>query len=330
MLFGNAIRHGKTVSLFTDTGAIMGEEYWQEGRLHGAWNRRHRDGTVAEQGDYLDGKRVGTWKSFARDGSLTSRVSFQGGAMHGTAEWTVPNCVLEFDHGQIVRINGRPALDPLGEALRVGVIKDQRLRDELAGPDSADFVDIPLRDIATYYSEVLDCPVALDQRALEAQAIDVDMPITFDSGPCVPAQVAIFLTLQPQQLVAAHRFEIIWITHGNEVQTWADKTGVASLISSPPPDLPPRKLAAIRQSLAETANVDFIGVPLVELLGHFAKAHRLQIACQDQTLQQINQSIYFSLNGRSVEATLSTLCEHLGARIRWQPDHTLIMELRDE
>src|SRR5687767_12711592 len=193
MLFGHAIRHGRTVSLYAETGSILGEEHWQEGRLHGAWTRRHRDGMVAEQGVYRDGKKMGIWKSFARDGSLTSRVSFESGVLHGTAEWTVPTCVLVLDHGQIVRINGRPILDPFGEALRTGAIKDQQLLEELAAPEAADFVDVPLRDIAAYYSEVLNCPVVLDQRALASQAIDADMPITFYAGPCVPAQIALFL-----------------------------------------------------------------------------------------------------------------------------------------
>ncbi len=48
----------------------------REGKLHGAWRRYRRDGSLMRTGRFRDGERTGTWETYAADGILVKATQF--------------------------------------------------------------------------------------------------------------------------------------------------------------------------------------------------------------------------------------------------------------
>src|SRR5687768_11851163 len=107
--FGAPVRHGTTITYHPGLDVILGEEHWQDGQLHGPWLRFHRNGTVAERGEYRSGKKVGLWEYFDAHGSEVCHLSFDAGILHGPAEWKPwpggQATTVIYDHGQITSLN---------------------------------------------------------------------------------------------------------------------------------------------------------------------------------------------------------------------------------
>lgn len=328
VLFGEPLRHGKTTSYYALGKQVLGEEHWQDGRLHGPWIRRHRNGAIAQRGGYHGGKKTGRWEIFDSQGSLFGRMTFEGSVPHGDAVWILPDKTLRairYAYGEAVELDGLSNDDPLGEARRTGDITNPAVVEALDLWAVADFVDLPLRDVTEFYSELFRSNLQLDKRSLAEHAIPVDAPMSFGPSPPMPAGAALIMILEPYDLVMVYRFEQIWITHQNDARRWVDRTGVAKLVASPPADVPPARLEKVKDIFSKSAIMDFVDVPVTEALHQLADDYGVEIACCEPLLQQV--LVNTQAHNVSLESALSTMCEELSAHIGWGSDHSLVMQL---
>jgi hypothetical protein len=339
VLFGEPLRHGRTEIYFSDSRQPLGEEFWLEGQLHGTWSRLHRSGALAVHGEYRHGKRHGLWEYFTGGGERVCRIHYEEGLPHGKAEGLFENDrshTVVYQHGRISEVDGRPVDDPLGEAVGKATAANRAVAMAFAEPTLIDFVDTPLKDVADFYSEVCRIGVRLDARAVEARGTSTDTPISLFNRSGTPASAALFFVLEPLDLVAVYRFEQVWITTRQGARTWTDRTGVKALIASPPADLAGANLAALKNALASKARFDFYEVPILDVLAHIERTYRVPIECRESLLVDRRDDpfkqvpITLSVEGVSLEAALSTLCEHLRARLHWASVHKLVLELRPQ
>lgn len=71
----------------------VAEQDWVDGKKHGAYVRREKQGAVLEQGRFEAGRKIGLWTTFRRSGTKMEAGSFVKGKRHGT--W-----ILFHDSGQ--------------------------------------------------------------------------------------------------------------------------------------------------------------------------------------------------------------------------------------
>jgi hypothetical protein len=120
VLVGEPLREGRT-ELFDTKGNRIGEEYWREGALHGPWVRWYTTGRVRQTGEHSRGQKSGLWEQFDETGRPAARISYEEGQPHGVAEVFVhgePFHRLQYEHGVVTQVAGRPFNDPLGRAFQ--------------------------------------------------------------------------------------------------------------------------------------------------------------------------------------------------------------------
>jgi MORN repeat protein len=324
VLRGDPIREGLT-EYFDHEGQLVGQETWREGQLHGPFFRWYSSGRPAEAGQYHMGQKDGTWERFDPEGKLLLRMSYDRGYLHGAGQWFANGQALRtivYEHGEVKQIDGRRVDDPLGRALRNGQIDEHDLAQMFTKRAEADFQQTPLKDVADYISEDFNVNVALDQRALREAKISVDLPINLQERHLTAGTVLV-VVCEPHGLLATYRFGMIWITTKKDAKNWADRTGIAELLKSPPADVMASDREKVRAAFEQRAEFDFIDTPLQDVAEFVSEIYRVPLASEPR-IKDI--PVISNLRGVSLQNALGALCDQYGLRVRWVDGKTLLIE----
>lgn len=91
-----------------ESGKIMEEGRYENGRKHGLWTRWYENGRKAAQGRYAAGAEEGRFEFWAPSGALTQIATFEAGRYHGVVatydERGAPIEELDYAHGSRIRV----------------------------------------------------------------------------------------------------------------------------------------------------------------------------------------------------------------------------------
>jgi hypothetical protein len=105
--------------------------------------------------------------------------------------------------------NGKPlTAKQISEKLRMSV--------------DASFVDTPLKDVASYFTDVAGVPIIIDAKSLEEAAIPVDAPVTINLQG-LALRTTLQVMLDPLECVAAPREGYILISTPDRKQNLMDR-----------------------------------------------------------------------------------------------------------
>ncbi|HZL90653.1 MAG TPA: FecR domain-containing protein [Pirellulaceae bacterium] len=324
---GEPIREGLT-EWFDAQGRRLCEERWLEGRPHGVSLQLYTNGKVRERSEYSLGRRIGTWEGFDEAGRLSVRMPFDNGDPHDTWEWFADGKrvrTITFDHTEVKQIDGRPIDDPLGRACRLGQIDNERIQEMLTALDNCDFRSTPLISVVRYVSEKFKVNIELDRSTLRDACIGLDLSITLREDR-ITAGAKLVLLFEPHDLAATYRFGMIWITTKEDAKNWVDRTGIASVLKSPPPEVLPADRSKIAAAFQGPAEFDFVDTPLQDVADFLSEIYRVPITCEaDMKDIPLNSNV----RGISLQNALGALCDQYGLRVRWKDTKALIIESQD-
>jgi antitoxin component YwqK of YwqJK toxin-antitoxin module len=75
---GDGVRHGPFITLYPDHQIEISGSY-VDGKLDGAWERRHSNGAIAESGTYVAGLRDGVWRQLGESGNVLGEYTLARG-----------------------------------------------------------------------------------------------------------------------------------------------------------------------------------------------------------------------------------------------------------
>src|SRR5262245_65395854 len=85
------------------------------------------------------------------------------------------------------------------------------------------------------------------------------------------------LLFEPHGLAATYRFGMIWITSKENAKNWVDRTGVAEVLTSPPPEASPGDLSKIAAAFQRPVQFDFVDTPAKSALDFIAETYRVPL-----------------------------------------------------
>jgi hypothetical protein len=328
VLRGEPIREGLT-EWFDSEGHRLGQEHWREGKLHGAWIRWYSTGIVQEKGEYDRGRKQGLRERFDEEGQIAVRMPFDNGAPHGEWQWFnrgKSTGTVRFDHSEVTQIDGRQVDDPLGRACRLGQIDNERIKEMLTRIGWCDFHNTPLKDVVDFFSDQHKVNMVLDRHTLAGAGVQVDTAINFQQDQITTGAMLVLL-FEPYDLAATYRFGVIWITTKDDAKSWVDRTGIAELLKSPPPEVRTSDREKIRAAFEQPAQFDFLDTPVHYAAKWLSETYRVPIVC-DEGIKDM--PLTSNLRGVTFQNALGALCEHYGLRVRWKDGNTLVIEPQEE
>jgi hypothetical protein len=142
----------------------------------------------------------------------------------------------------------------------------------------------------------------------------------------VTTGAVLLLICSPLDLVATHRFGMIWITTQEDAASWVDRTGTSNLLETPPAGASPLDQQKVRAALEKPAAFDFLDTPVVDITGYLTDSYGIQFV-GDKSIQ--NLPLTSSLRGITLQNALGALCDQHDLRIRWTKGTTLVFERQE-
>jgi len=323
--FGKPIRDGLT-ELFAEDGFKIGEERWNEGHRHGRWTHWDTTGKVIREGEYSVGKKHGRWiEQCDESGNSEIRSGYNRDRLDGEWQFVDQGRVvrtIQYERGEVLTIDGVAIDDPLGRALRAGQIDEEHLAQMLTKPAEASFHNAPLKDVIEMVSEIYKENISLDRRVWLEGNVGADLPIRLKEKYLTSGAMLI-LVLDPHDLAATYRFGMIWVTTKENAKNWVDRTGLAEVLTSPPPEVLPGDRGKIAAAFQRPAQFDFVDTPVKDAVAFIAETYRVPMVCE---VGDDHQSITSNVRGISLQNALGALCDQYDLRIRWRDGKTLVIE----
>jgi hypothetical protein len=168
--------------------------------------------------------------------------------------------------------------------------------------------------------------MVLDRHTLAGAGVQVDTAINFQQDQITTGAMLVLL-FEPYDLAATYRFGVIWITTKDDAKSWVDRTGIAELLKSPPPEVRTSDREKIRAAFEQPAQFDFLDTPVHYAAKWLSETYRVPIVC-DEGIKDM--PLTSNLRGVTFQNALGALCEHYGLRVRWKDGNTLVIEPQEE
>lgn len=262
---GGRRKHG--LELWEVNGEVVASTTFKNGLRHGPYDSEN------VQGQYVDDLKEGTWTGpdrtstwhrgklhgpyeiRLRDPSAQFRKRKSAADRFANPAWAVTESLhvfkLEFTSGRLTQFNGQPASNRLFDLLEGDAI-DRVTQAELTKPTTLDVIEMPIKDVALFLSELHGIYVVCDPYLSPA-----DTPVT---GECRGIDLCSALTLMtaPYGLGCDYRYGCLWITTAADTNDWQDPTGVA--------DITPPAQSHLARVWNEPVAIESIEKPLAQAL----------------------------------------------------------------
>jgi hypothetical protein len=258
-------------------------------------------------------------------GNAEIRSGYDRDRLHGEWQWVDRGKVvrtIRYQHGELLSVDGVAVDDPLGRALAAGQIDDVHLQQMLTRPAEARFHSTLLETAIDIVSEIYQQGIGLDRRALYEAKLSPKWPISLEKK-YLTSGAMLALLLEPHGLTATYRFGMIWITTKDNARSWVDRTGVATALESPPPEVLPSDRERIRVAFQQLGHLDFVDTPLQDVAGYLSETYRVPIACE---MKFKDLPVTDTILGVSLQNALAAMCDQHGLRVRWRDGKTLVIE----
>jgi hypothetical protein len=332
---GKTIRNGR-VTGFNEDGKRIELSQYREGTLHGPHVRWFADGSIREQGEYIDGKKNGQWVSYCQQiraeplaivpVKCVSR--WKRGIPDGIWTWHDAAGELRYEarfaDGKLLVPFPQEFDSGLAECLKEGRIDDANLVLMLLSPSAVEFVETPLKDATDYLAEKHAVPIILDARSLEEGGVNIDEPVSLhiQEGPpfieCL-GRVLKSASKGSNRLVVDYRHGYMTITTPKAAAA-GDTTGVSQL--KIPPGSP---LASIWN---RRVDVECIETPLPAALKHLEEQVGMQgLFVLDEIPEELqNLPVTKRIKGHPFHQALGLLLSDFG-RARLKDDRWIAISL---
>jgi hypothetical protein len=226
VLRGEPLREGLT-EYFALQGQRVGEDHWREDRLHGPFVRWYTSGAMQLRGQYEMGRQQGVWEQFDDQGRLELTAEYDRDLPHGTWRWYESGRValtIRFEEGEAIELDGQPASDHLGIAVRRGIVDAPVEAAAIRRLYSLDLPAAPLHQLRSIVQARSELIVTIDPRS--NVSLRTPTPLVAER---LPLNACFLVALAGTDLAATYRHGGIWITTKTEAAR-GDATGVESLL----------------------------------------------------------------------------------------------------
>lgn len=102
-------QHGPSIRYYGN-GEVMVRAQFEKGEMTGDYRAWHKNGQVAEAGQYEDDEREGTFRTYAGDGTVLTEETYKNGKVHGKSRVWFPNGQLMVDASFVNGVRDGPAV----------------------------------------------------------------------------------------------------------------------------------------------------------------------------------------------------------------------------
>lgn len=276
---GGRLLHGPRRLIFPP-GDVVATWQFVNGKEHGPFTVRDANGLQKETGQYVDGARDGVWFSETttvqrtlNSGAWTKTsqtvrrtMNWRHGKLDGPSEidFGQRKLSLTFANGRLTGMDGRQMQNRLFDLLASGSIDSETIANELTKETNGNLVEMPVKDVLTYFQELHAIPFSIDAKADSKS----DSPVTAD---CTGMDLCSALTIvtSPNGLCCDYRYGAIWVTTPQDANDWRDPTGVA--------DIKPIPGSSLARAWNEPAVAAAINIPLRDVLKQIAAPLAIEI-----------------------------------------------------
>ncbi|HUE75020.1 MAG TPA: hypothetical protein VMP01_29400 [Pirellulaceae bacterium] len=232
---GDVVQHGLT-RYFDKDDRLLGEDTFFRGLRHGASRRYFLNGSLRTEGTYCDGRKEGRWTERgwfqpSAGRRVTHEHSWRHDRAHGTWRWFNSDGTVEkaiaFQEGELIQVDGKPALDALFLQLRDDRVKDPDVAKLLLQSRQLDFQNRTERPEPSSFGLYIGRQPGLvkwDPEHFQKELPLGGLPVRNRYHEDLPLHAAFAVVLSPHGLACLHEDNHLRIV---PIQQAARKLGIA-------------------------------------------------------------------------------------------------------